>query len=104
MIFECNQLPENFSLERCQNADVELSSVDGIYVPHSSIARVDGIRGVYVLRGSVVYFRKIDIIYNGSDYCLVAENGEGEGDYKYLENNELIITNGKNLFDGRVMG
>lgn len=104
LIFECNQLPENFSLERCQNADVELSSVDGIYVPHSSIARVDGIRGVYVLRGSVVYFRKIDIIYNGSDYCLVAENGEGEGDYKYLENNELIITNGKNLFDGRVMG
>ena len=104
LIFECNLLPENFSLQRCQNAYIELSSIDGIYVPHSAMAKVDGIRGVYVLRGSVVHFRKVDIIYNGADYCLVAENGEAEGNYEYLGTNEKIIINGKNLFDGRIFG
>lgn len=103
LIFECNLLPENFSLERCQNAEIELSSVDGIYVPHSAIERVDGAYGVYVLRGSVVHFRRIDIIYKGADYCLVAKSGESE-EYQYLGTNELIITNGKNLFDGRILG
>ena len=104
LIFQCNLLPDNFSLERCQNAEIEVSSIDGIYVPLSAMERVDGVRGVYVLRGSVVHFRKVDIIYNGADYCLVAESGEPEGNFEYLGTNELIITNGKNLFDGRILG
>ena len=104
LVFECNRLPDNFSLNRCQNAEIEISSIEGIYVPLSAMEKVDGIRGVYVLRGSVVHFRKVDIIYNGIDYCLVAKNGEKEGSYSYLGTNELIITNGKNLFDGRILG
>ena len=104
LVFSCNRLPNDFSLERCQNAEIELSSIDGIYVPLSAMERVDGVRGVYVLRGSVVHFRKVDIIYNGADYCLVAKSGEAEGSYEYLGTNELIITNGKNLFDGRILG
>lgn len=104
LVFECNRLPDNFTLDRCQSADIEISSVEGIYVPLSAMARVGGVRGVYVLRGSVVHFRRVDIIYNGADYCLVAKSGESEGDYEYLGTNELIITNGKNLFDGRILG
>lgn len=104
LIFECNRLPDNFTLERCQSAEIELSSIEGIYVPLSAMAKVDGIKGVFVLRGSVVHFRKVDIIYNGADYCIVAKIGESEGNYQYLDTNELIITNGKNLFDGRILG
>ena len=104
LIFECNRLPENFSLDRCQNAEIELSSVEGIYVPISALEKVNGVTGVYVLRGSVVYFRKVDIIYNEADFCLVAKNGQPTEDYYYLGTNELIITNGKNLFDGRILG
>ena len=104
LVFQCNRLPDNFALERCQNAEIELSSINGIYVPLSAMEKVDGVKGVYVLRGSVVHFRKVDIIYNGADYCLVAESGEAEGVYEYLGTNELIITNGKNLFDGRILG
>lgn len=104
LVFECNRLPDNFLLGRCQNASIEVSSVDGIYVPLSAMAKENGVRGVYVLRGSVVHFRKVDIIYNGADYCLVSENGEDDENYAYLGTNELIITNGKNLFNGRIMG
>ena len=103
LIFECNKLPQNFSLERCQNAEIELSSVEGIYVPLSAMAREDGILGVYIARGSVVFFNKVDVIYRGYDYCLVAKNGDSEGGYDYLATNELIITNGKNMFHGRIL-
>ncbi len=103
LVFECNKLPQNFSLERCQNAEIELSSIEGIYVPMSAMAREDGILGVYIARGSVVFFNKVDVIYRAYDYCLVAKTGEPEGGYDYLATNELIITNGKNMFHGRVL-
>ena len=103
LVFECNKLPQNFSLERCQNAEIELSSIEGIYVPTSAMARENGILGVYIARGSVVFFNKVDVIYRAYDYCLVAKTGEAEGGYDYLSTNELIITNGKNMFHGRIL-
>lgn len=103
LIFECNKLPKNFSMERCQNAEIELSSVEGIYVPLSAMAKEDGILGVYTARGSVVFFNKVIVVYRGHDYCLVAKNGEPEGGYDYLGTNELIITDRKNMFHGRIL-
>ena len=102
-VFYCNRLPSDFKLERVQNAQIDISTVKGIYVPRSALAKEDGISGVYVLRGSVVYFRRVEIVYNGVDYCLVAENAKDEGEYYALGINELIITNGKNLFHGRIL-
>jgi hypothetical protein len=103
LVFYCNILPDNFSFDRCMTARIERSSVSGIYVPRSAVHTVSGVRGVYVLRGNVAYFRRIDIIYMGEDYFLVSERDDSDGKYYYLGENELIITNGKNLFDGRIM-
>ena len=102
-VFYCNRLPDNFNFDRAQNVEVELSSASGIYVPRSAIKRVDGVRGVYVLRGSVVHFRSVEVIYEDDDYCLVAENSADAGGYYALGTNELIITEGKNLFHGRIL-
>ena len=103
MVLYCNRLPDNFSFERCMTAQIEYSSYSGIYVPRAALAKLDGMRGVYVLRGNVATFRLVEIVYEGSDYVLVAERDDGEGKYYYLGSNELIITNGKNLFDGRIV-
>ena len=63
---------------------------------------MDGERGIYVLRGNVVRFRRIEIVYTGEDYYLVKSSVE-DTEYEYLQVNDLIILNGKNLFDGRVL-
>ena len=102
-VFYCNRTPDNFSFDRCQSVKIEKVSIKGIYVPRSAISKENGVRGVYVLRGSVVHFRKVDVIYTEWDYCLVAENAVDEGSYYALGTNELIITDGKNLFDGRIL-
>ena len=102
-VFYCNRLPENFSFDRAQNVEIELSSASGIYVPRSALKRVDGVRGVYVLRGSVIHFRSVEVVYEDDDYCLIAENSADEGGYYALGTNELVITEGKNLFHGRIL-
>lgn len=102
LVFGADRLPQDFSFDRTQSVRLEVDRVSGIYVPRNVVERVDGFRGVYVLRGSVVYFRRIEIIYEGNDYYLVKEGLESE-DVSYLQVNDLIILNGKNMFDGRVL-
>ena len=103
LVFVADRMPEHFSFDRTQSVRIEVDSVSGIYVPKNVIQRVDGYRGVYILRGSVVYFRCVEIVHEGSDYYLVKANVEDEEEYAYLKVNDLIILNGKNLFDGRVL-
>lgn len=103
LFFRGDRLPETFVFHRVQSVRLEVESISGIYVPKHIVTRTDGFRGVYVLRGSVVHFRYIEILYEGSDYYLVKEGVERDGDRTYLQVNDMVILNGKNLFDGRVM-
>lgn len=103
LVFHGDRLPENFEFSRTQSVRLEVDSVSGIYVPKNIVERENGFRGVYVLRGSVVHFRYVEIVYEGSDYYLVEEGVEDDGERTYLKVNDMIILNGKNLFDGRVM-
>ncbi len=103
LVFSCDRQPEGFSFDRCQTLSLNVSTVSGIYVPKSVVVRNDGIKGVYILRGSVVYFRYIDVVYEGSDYYLVDPHSEHTEEQTYLRANDMIILNGKNMFDGRVL-
>ncbi len=103
LVFRGDRLPEHFSFDRSQTVSMEVERISGIYVPKSVVTRVDGFRGVYVLRGNVVHFRYIDIMYEGSDYYLVKEGVADDEERTYLRVNDLIILNGKNMFDGRVL-
>lgn len=102
LVFSADRLPKNFSFDRCQGVRMEVDTVSGIYVPKHLVERMDGERGIYVLRGNVVRFRRIEIVYTGEDYYLV-KSGAEDTEIPYLQVNDLIILNGKNLFDGRVL-
>ena len=60
--------------------------------------------GVYVNRNQVVKFKKLDVIYEGSDYLISnahvvsdAENGIDANDYLSLY--DEIILNGNDVYD-----
>ena len=104
LVFAADRLPENFSFDRVQSVSITVSSVSGIYVPRSAVNRDSGEYFVYVLDGSVVRVRYIEVIYEGSDYYLCSSDANSEdSDVIYLGMNELIITSGNNLFDGRIL-
>ncbi len=101
-VFSSNTLPADFNFTRTQDVELTLSTTSGIYVPRTAVATNNGIMGVYVLKGNVAYFRNIEVVYRGKEYYLVKENAAGKGKYYSLGNNEQVIENSKNIFDGRV--
>lgn len=103
LVFSADRMPEGFVFSRCLSVSMEVERTEGLYVPRNVVVREDDGFGVYILRGSVVRFRYVEILYEGSDYYLVRENVESEDGRQYLQANDLIILNGKKLFDGRVM-
>jgi hypothetical protein len=103
LVFFANRLPNGFVFNRCQSVSIEVSSISGIYVPRSAVHTSGGNYNVYVLKGSVVCYRRIEVIYEGKDYFLVSPNPEKKGTVEYLGTNELIIVSGNNLFDGRIL-
>lgn len=104
LCLRCDRLPEDFDFHRTQSVRIETSSIRGLYVPAKALVYDEkDFTGVYILRGSVVQFRYVEILYEGSDYYLVAEDGGNDGAMTYLEANDLIILGGQNLFDGRIL-
>ena len=103
LVFRANRLPSGFVFDRCQSVSVEVSSRSGIYIPRSAVHRVNGDPCVYVLKGSVVRIRRIEIVYEARDYYLAAVVPESDKGATYLDINELMIVGGTNLFDGRIL-
>lgn len=104
IVLGSNILPDNFNFRR-QTARIVTDSVSGIYVPASAIHKDSrGNEIVYILEGSVVQLRYIDVIYEGIDYCIVSEKPSKNDGRIYLSSNEQLIVKGSNLFDGRILG
>ena len=105
LVFFCDRAPSGFSFERFQSVEAVVEKISGITVPKSCVHRSNGEYYVYILNGSVVLERRIRIIYKGRDYYTV-ENGEfidAESGKPYLKANDVLILDGNNLFDGRII-
>jgi hypothetical protein len=105
LVFFCDRAPSDFSFERFQSVEAVVESVSGITVPKACVHRSGGEYYVYILNGSVVLERRLMIIHDGRDHYTVAngafiDHGEGK---PYLKANDVLILDGNNLFDGRII-
>lgn len=100
VVLHADQIPSDLSFARTQTVEITLGSASGFYIPDTAIHTVDGVEGVYIFHESTVRFRRIQVIYRGDGYCIAEESPEGED--SYLSVNDLLITEGKNLYDGKV--
>lgn len=98
-VFEFDRFPEDILFLRNQNAEIILKRVEGIKVPKSAIRILEGKKGVYCLIGAQSKFKKVETIYEGSNYFLVKQ-GTNENDLLVMDD---IITNGKNIYDGKMV-
>ncbi len=105
LVFRTGILPSDFHYLRNQTVQVVQKSYTGYRIPASAVRVVNGAEGVYVLRGSVVEFRRIEPIYEYDGYILVKERDESAPDRgNWLGKNEFVITKGKDLYDGKIVG
>ena len=104
LIFSTSTMPEGFSYARVQSVVIEKSTVTGYRIPTSALRMVDGKEGVYILYGSTVYFRRVEVIFESDGYFIVAERDLSREDAsEYLGHSDTVISRGKDLYDGKII-
>jgi hypothetical protein len=113
LVFSTGTIPENFNFLRKQTIEIVRSTYTGYRVPVSAVRIVDGKQGVYTLSGNFVRFKLIEPLFESKGYFIVSEYENVDEDKRaaalenggagYLALNDLIITKGKKLYDGRIV-
>jgi hypothetical protein len=104
LLFSSYDISLTADLSRTQNVRISLGSCSGYRIPTESLHKVNNRDGVYVLVGSIVEFRRVTVIGEGYGYYIVKTVDDASGTYvdtPYLSANDLIITSGNDLYDGK---
>lgn len=117
-VFECDELNSTVVMGRTARFKLIINSYGGLRVPRKALRYNDkDERGVFVERGQTIIFKKVDVIYWADDYVICrqnvyqkSENSSGDEDEEqvidedYLKLYDIIVTEGKDLYDGKFIG
>lgn len=99
-IFECDNLNSAVAGGRTAMFKVVINSYGGLRVPRKALRYNDeGIQGVYIIRGQSLVFKYVDVLYWGDDYVICSNELKDN----YLMMYDQIVTEGKDLYDGKVI-
>lgn len=99
LILKCNIMNRDVANLRIENIEIITAEYTGIRINNSAIREIDGNKGVYVLRGNIIQFKKINILSSNEDYSII----EKVDDSSYVRQYDTIITQGVDLYDGKVV-
>ncbi len=103
LIFSCKEQPVGFTYSRYQTVSVVVGNAEGYRIPVGSLRMLNGITGVYVLRGSVVEFREVLPIVLGDGTILADASAEATGEFPVLEYYDVLVVKGKELYVGKIV-
>lgn len=125
LVFLIEEIPSDFDYTRMQTIRIVLDSTEGISFPRSAMRMVDGVQGVYVISGNAVSFKKVDIIHSTDSHYLsktpesidkekqaAAQKAQEDGvtspmeninPKEYLSQFDRVITEGKDLYVGKIL-
>lgn len=99
-VFECDTLTASVASGRTAQFKYIVNSYGGLRISKSALRYTDDdVRGVYILQGGKLVFRKVNVEYWGEDYIICTQ----EADDGYLKLYDKIVTEGKDLYDGKVV-
>ncbi len=128
VVFRAVSMPSGFAFDRCIGVETVAHTVSGYRIPTEAVVTLTGTdngdeRGVYILVGNVVEFRKLRVLVDGEGYLIAmpyedvqamlakleeedpdayaAEEADG---WLYLDLNDNIITRGTGLYEGKTVG
>lgn len=104
MIFSTLSLTESLAMKRITNMTLTVETHEGFKIPTSAITVYKGVQGVFILKGFVVQFREISVVYR-KDSMMIAEPSpkDKSGQFKLLSENDNIIIKGEDLYDGKII-
>ena len=78
IVLTCDELNSDIAATRVAEVELIFSEYTGIKVSRDAIRFVGGEKGVYVIEGELVEFKKLDVIYDGDDYVLSRNTSDSE--------------------------
>ena len=78
LLFSSSDIPADFLYMRAQRVRVEYRVFNGYRIPIEAVRHYDGMTGVYTLHGGYVYFRRINVLYEGEGYYIVSKYADIE--------------------------
>ncbi len=100
IVLKCGIMNRDIANLRIEDIEIILSSYTGYKISNDAIYEVDGQIGVYILRGDIIQFRKVKISESYQDYSIVEKVSD---DSSYLKQYDTVITEGTDLYDGKVV-
>ncbi|MCH5325275.1 MAG: hypothetical protein J1E39_08670 [Eubacterium sp.] len=101
VIFSSDVMTESVTSKRTERFRISLEDYSGIRISASAIHfDEENNMGVYIKTGSQAEFRRIKLVYSGEDFVIAEDTTALIG---YLSLYDNIITEGKNLYDGKVL-
>ena len=99
VILSCDTMTDNLVILRSEAIEIHANSYSGLRVSTRAIRVVEGIQGVYVLNKNEADFKPVNIIFSTVDYVICSTTDDNNSLILYDE----IITEGSNLYDGKVV-
>lgn len=112
VVLKCVTMNDKLLSLRKETAEITIANYTGCKISKDAVTSVNNILGVYVLSGNCCYFKPIQILYDNDDYIIATalmindekNNGGAEDDLHTLKVYDKVITKGRNLYDGKVIG
>lgn len=108
MLFSSYDLAYAASFSRTQSVRIYMGSTSGYRVPMQAVYDGEQYDYVYILVGNMVELRRVSIKGAGNGYYIVSTYEEDVVDnvsreIPYLKINDLLITSGNDLYDGKLL-
>lgn len=99
-IFEGDNFVSNAVESRVASFKLVVKSYGGLRVPRTALHYDENEqRGVFVLRGQTLVFKKVEVVYWGEGYVICSQ----VKDDGYLKLYDKIVVEGMDLYDGKVI-
>lgn len=70
LIFQSSIMNKNFINARFEKASITVASYEGIGISKKALRFKNGVKGVYIVRGTNVLFRRVDPVYEDEDIII----------------------------------
>ncbi len=110
LVLSSSAMPQDFSYTRFSDVEMVLEQIEGYRVPETALHEQDGKPCVYILDGGRVCLRYVEIISTADGYVLVYAPTKAERESqtsnvyhydRYLSMQDIVITEGGRLYDGK---
>lgn len=100
VVLKCGLMNRDVAKLRITDIQIITDEFMGFRISNDAIREVNSQKGVYVLRGNTVQFKKVNIIFSSEEYSIIESVSD---DSSFIRQYDTVVTQGVDLYDGKVI-